>query len=527
MRTTVSSGLNRGTVLILGLIIGAMVLFTLAAATTTTLNLGKEAKHKLDRTRALALADGVTEAAQKEMLELVASFEPVPASGTISAAGAEYPYTTTELSAPLSRTDPDGVRRTVQYFRVSAAVNLGDGYATVDRVVDLSQTPVFQYMIFFSDDLEILPGPSMTLGGRVHANGDIYVGCGNTLTVSTEHFRSTGSIYRERKNDGTTTGGTVSIQVAGEAAYVAMTPDTDSSHPEWTTYALDTWKGTVQDGSHGVTEVAAPSIGSIKAFNEDGSKGYYHKNAGLVVVNGQARDASGNLVALPPGTITERTLYDAREGKVVTITDINLGLLNGSGRFPANGLLYAYRTGASPSQPNGIRLTNGSTLAGGLTVVSEDPVYVRGDFNTVNKKGAAVIADAVNLLSNAWNDTKTAGSLPAASNTTYNLAFVTGNVPTPDGGGPYSGGFENLPRFHENWTNRRATIRGSFINMYESEIAKGQWRYGGDVYTAPIRDWAFDPDLVSPGGLPPFTPNLVHFVRVLWDDRLELPFGEG
>ena len=163
----------------------------------------------------------------------------------------------------------------------------------------------------------------------------------------------------------------------------------------------------------------------------------------------------------------------AREGKTVKVTEVNVALLNASGQFPENGLIYTYRTDAITSQPNGIRLKNGAEVLRPMTVVSEDPVDVQGDFNTVNKKGVAVMSDAVSLLSNAWDDSKRAGGpLPAASNTSYNLAIVTGKVSTPDGGGNYSGGFENLPRFHENWTGKTASIRGSFINIFDSEIAK-------------------------------------------------------
>jgi hypothetical protein len=290
-------------------------------------------------------------------------------------------------------------------------------------------------------------------------------------------------------------------------------------------YALDTWKGTVQDGAHGVREIAAPDIKTIKAFQPDGTKGFYHENADLVIVDGSAYDGSGNPLSLPPGTLTVKNMYDAREGKTIRVSEINIGLLNTSGRFPPNGLIYAYRTDASASQPNGIRLANATEILRPMTVVSEDPVYVKGDFNTVNKKGVAVMADAVNLLSNAWNDTKTAASgLPVASNTSYNLAIVSGMVPTPDGGGSYSGGFENMPRFHENWTGKTARIRGSFINLFMSEIAKKPWEYGGNKYTAPVRDWQYDPALNDPNNLPPFTPNAVYFQRVLWDDRLPPPF---
>ncbi|MEE8142876.1 MAG: hypothetical protein V3T77_07235, partial [Planctomycetota bacterium] len=161
-------------------------------------------------------------------------------------------------------------------------------------------------------------------------------------------------------------------------------------------------------------------------------------------------------------------------------------------------------------------------LTGSLTVVTENPIYIQGDYNTVNKKSAAVISDAVNLLSNAWDNSKAPGSLTNAVDTQYNLAMVTGDVPTDDDGVNYSGGFENLPRFHEYWRNRSATIRGSFIKIFESEYAKGLFYHGGDVYTAPIRDWQYDPDII-----PPFSPQVVSLRKVFWNDNLPLPFGNG
>lgn len=513
-----------GSILVLALVISVLLLLTTVGAINMAVSMGKEAGYELDQTRALAVAEGTTESAQKLILEKVANFESVPSSGTVTVGSQGYAYSVMPIGGSYVQTDPDGVSRTVQHFQISASVNTGDGYSTVDRIIDLSVTPLFQYMIFYQNDLEILPGPSMTLGGRVHANADIYVSCGNTLTVNSDYFRSTGDILRKRKNDGSEGTGTVNIKVQGETNYKVMDDAHDSEFSSWTTYALDTWKGTVQDGAHGVKEIAAPDIKTIKAFNPDGTKGFYHDHADLVIVNGNAFDKSGTPVVLPAGTLTQRTMYDAREGKNVTLSEINVGILNASGKFPANGLIYAYRTDSSTSQPNGIRLTNGSELQRSMTLVSQDPVFVKGDFNTTNKKGTAIIADAVNLLSNAWNDTKTAGTLPMASNTTFNLAVVTGSVPTPNGGGNYSGGFENLPRFHENWSGITAKIRGSFINIYDSEVAKSPWRYGGDVYTAPTRDWQYDTALNNMSNLPPFTPSAVYFQRVLWDDRIPMPF---
>ncbi len=145
-------------------------------------------------------------------------------------------------------------------------------------------------------------------------------------------------------------------------------------------------------------------------------------------------------------------------------------------------------------------------------MVSEGPLYVQGDFNTVDKKGAAVIGDAVNPLSNSWTGSKSQGTLPKASDTTYNMAIVTGNHETSVGS--YNGGFENLPRIHEKWSTKNCNITGSFVNAWQSRYATGEWSYGGDVYAAPKRNWAYDTFFNDVDNLPPFTPRVVTSVDV-------------
>ena len=478
---------QRGSVLALALAFSAVVGALIVATITVAILQNRTTQYAVNKTGAVALAEGITEIAKKQMLEEVANFQPPSASGTFDLGGQTHAWTSTPIGTEIYRTDPDGVTVVVQPYEITASVQEDTGFATITQVVDLTLTPLFQFMIFYDDDLEILPGPSMQLEGRVHANGDIFVGAGNTLTVDTDYFRATGQIQRNRKNDGSVTGGTVNIREMGTSDFTEMSTSMDSDHTDWTQMALDTWNGTVQDGSHGVTEVVPPNLGTIT------QGGYYNQNAELVIIDGQAYDNAGNLLPMPPGVITEVTMYDAREGTDITVTEVDMEALNNSGFFPPNGLVYAYRTDASVDQPNGIRLTNGAELAGPLTVVSENPVFVQGDFNTVNKVGAAVISDAVNLLSNSWDDSKGPGDLPNASETTYNMAMITGNVRTPDGGGQYSGGFENLPRFHENWSGTAAKIRGAFANLFESQFAKSPWAYGGDRYRAPTATGATTP----------------------------------
>ena len=238
-----------------------------------------------------------------------------------------------------------------------------------------------------------------------------------------------------------------------------------------------------------------------------------------------AFDASGEPLSMPPGTLRENTFYNARELTFVKVTDIDLALLNSSDRLPGNGLLYAYRTDSNPSHPSGVRLKNGEELSRSLTVVSENPVYVLGDFNTIGKKAVAIIADAVNLLSSAWDDSKRPGALPAAVNTTYNIALAVGLAGAPEGESAFQARLEDLALFHENWSGRTATLRGSVACLFPSRLARRRARYADDVATAPYYDWAYDPGFNQRSSLPPFTPPVVRYRTVQWDDGVPLPFG--
>jgi hypothetical protein len=92
-----------------------------------------------------------------------------------------------------------------------------------------------------------------------------------------------------------------------------------------------------------------------------------------------------------------------------------------------------YVAGTNMATNPAVRLVNGSRLPSqGLTVASQNPVYVQGDYNTVNKVPAAVMGDAITVLSNNWaangSDTKGSGatSTRPATPTTVNAAFALG-----------------------------------------------------------------------------------------------------
>jgi len=538
----------------------------------------REARFNREIIKATALAEGATEIAHKELLVAAANYRAVPTGGMAIVAEAEIPYAITPVGSQRIEVDPQGVQTIIQPYLISADAT-SNGYTKhVEKIIDLEKTPIFQYVVFYNEDLEILPGPSMHLYGRIHSNHDIYIGCNNTLTLETEYLHAAGRIFRRRKNDITPTRGTVDIKVMGSANYVNMEGlhdfpppsisgfdsdflgyddngdgdyDDPADYENWTTRSLDLWEGTVQTAEHGVKQIESPSVWNIKMFHEapgggdyqydpmtdtytpvapgtgDYQKGYFYSNADLAIIDGQAYDSDGDAITVWPDVdgdgiaddpISEVTFYDGREDQYVTTTQVDMEILGKSGYWPDNGLLYAARTDSSAAQPNGVRLSNAKALAGPLTVVSENPVYTHGDYNVGDgatpKQPASIITDSFNILSNNWDDSKVPGSLPNASETTVNCAFITGSCETTPG--TYNGGFENLPRFHERWTGVPCHIRGSFVNIWDSELGTGQWVYGGDNYTAPGRDWNYDTDFSDINKLPPFTPSVVGTTRVVW-----------
>jgi len=516
---------NRGVALILALLVIVTLLILsgiMLGKAVTEYNLIR--RNKL-LSEAFYLAEGAVEKSAQQLAYKIANYLPTPdtlSEGLDISTDFQVSYGWEALSAEKAITDPYGITNFVRSFKLSGIAThkqYPDISVTINQIISLEKTYTFQHAVFYTDDLEMLPGANMTLSGRIHSNKDIYIavdGSGNTLTVDTNYLYSAGNIYNKRKDSTKDMLGKVKIKIKDTSNYDYMKrpgeiEPLDSERSDWTDESQARWAGTVKSSVHGIPSLETPVVASIQP------DGYYAENAGLKIVNGTAYDSGGNSVTLPPGTITESTIYNQREQKWVTVTNIDMINLNASGFFPANGLLYVTRTDATASQPNGIRIKNGSQLKGPLTVVSNAPVYIQGSYNNNIKKPAAIICDSLNILSNSWDDAHSQDpnlNNKIASFTEVNTAFISGvDTTTP---GNYNGGLENYPRLHENWTGKTLKIRGAFVELWDSQIAQGSWHYGSPYYTAPIRDWNYDTDFNDSSKLPPFTPFAVKTRKVAW-----------
>lgn len=390
--------------------------------------------------------------------------------------------------------------------------------------------PIFQFAIFYDDQLEWHPGPPMTLSGRVHSNGDTYLGSNSGLDIDS-WLTVAGRLYHGRApGSGQSLGsGAVRIRDSHGAFQDMANGDgtwLDHNDGDWLNKSTVRWGGRVQDISHGVTKLSLPletsndPIAIIKPAT-GGNTDSYENKANLKIINGQAfwKSAGGTwsdvtAAMIGDGSLSTSTFYDARELRNVNAVNIDISKLNVSPYWPANGIVYARQTQGAGNLM-GTRLVNGSTLKAGLTVVSDNPLYTAGNYNSVNKKPAALMADAYTILSGSWNDAASSGALVGrvASSTTVNAAFISGNTNT--GGGSYNGGVENFPRFLEKWDLRTLTWKGSMVQLWQSSYATHPWSYGV-YYTAPNRSWSFETDFLDPNKLPPGTPVVNAIVKKGW-----------
>ena len=218
-----------------------------------------------------------------------------------------------------------------------------------------------------------------------------------------------------------------------------------------------------------------------------------------------------------------------------------------------------------------VRLFDGETLsmsagAGklsptkGISVSSENMVYIWGNYNTTGITGvpafgstlnnggytgaqipASIVCDAFSPLSKTWFDALTllypeGSSDPRNQNgepyraadenltsvsqsTSVRAGIIAGTtasvltqIPGKDAAGQRSnGGINNFPRFLELWNLSGVTkswnYTGSLIPLYRSTQTFGQWENGTSVtYMPPRRNWSFDETFLTPQKLPPGTP---------------------
>ncbi len=262
--------------------------------------------------------------------------------------------------------------------------------------------------------------------------------------------------------------------------------------------------------------------------------------------NGLANYAPGAAVGVGPITCSVNTAW-ANPWPPTLKSDMALAAepaaVIGMGRAQSNRPLFFRRA---------LKLVNGSNLVAnviGFTVVSENPVYVQGDWNAnggwVNPDAAtAILADAVTILSNNWKDINSfpnaynagAGSRNRSANSWYRFAILAGKnaiFPLPANQAACcatfgtDGGAHAFLRYLEGSPgNDTINYQGSMATMFYSRQAVGIFKGNdGFVYGIPAnRNYVFDTNFLAPQLLPPLTPmfrdnNAVGFSQQLQPNK--------
>jgi Tfp pilus assembly protein PilX len=297
-------------------------------------------------------------------------------------------------------------------------------------------------------------------------------------------------------------------------------------------------------------------------------------------------DAFGPNTTVDTDTLVPPSPYAQRLGAGERIPLTTIGLAN-----RVTGARHALKLvdgslGNLPTMPPGNATNNctqtaaNPTACGGFTVASENPVYLVGNYNSncpvavaatpnpctpnnasfdlawgggaePNHSAAAVIADAVTMLSNNWTDwgcltlsatcsatiKSSSGSLVNSFNPSfqavpaqtpnriavtsyYRLAVAggktiafTNTAQNPEFAFGMDGGVHNFLRFLEDWggvvaagAQQSLFYKGSLVSLYWSTYATGTFKCCNLVYNPPDRQYVFDPLFALPQNLPPGTP---------------------
>ena len=184
---------------------------------------------------------------------------------------------------------------------------------------------------------------------------------------------------------------------------------------------------------------------------------------------------------------------------------------------------------------HGLKLVNGNLgnlPTPGFSVGSENPVYVQGDYNADAGFGdphaaAAIVADSVTFLSNAWEDYvsfkyPTALFFRTSTTTWYRVAVAAGkNIPWTHPGWSSNlndgmdGGVRYLVRSLERWVSvQTLNYQGSLASLYTSQYGMGIYKCCNTAFTMTTLNYSFDTDLLDPANLPPGTPRLQDIVAM-------------
>jgi hypothetical protein len=423
---------------------------------------------------------------------------------------------------------------------------------TAQEDVLLAMVPLNTWAIFYNGLLEFSDCATMTVNGRVQANGAIYVGTVASLTFNSG-VSCTASLTAPL-NGGLTSGWTPSSASTWNTTFNAT--------PGYSTNVASVTVSLNMTNSHFMIDI--PPAGEAPTSATGVQRLYNQAQLVLLVTNDLSNNPGANPTVMltiqtsingaVPGNDSLPTIltytnasptslstnlpflslnnltYDQREQKTNLFTQIDVGMLAtwaatnaavqnvlpaANGQYPT--ILYvADRRNANANQLPSVRLMDGAQLPAnnniGFTVATMNPLYVWGNYNvqtagsaanasagstnTSATVPAALMSDSLTVLSPDWTDDQgyqtynNSSSAFDATTMTINAAIVTGTVAsTGTSATNFSGGVHNLPRLLENWSGQSLWLNTSILRLWSSEYATNQFRNPYGFTPAPVNPY--------------------------------------
>jgi hypothetical protein len=404
--------------------------------------------------------------------------------------------------------------------------------------------PLFQFGVFYENDLEILNGPPLDFEGWVHSNANIYLDGPATFW---SNITTPDSLFRYRKDQLDQRNG---VQIANNANVLnPLTFDSRSAPGQLFVQQSEIdFGGRVASGASGVRPLRLPLPTGIPAIELVRPRsagdpaaardvklawkadftvrvnlaqfralprpvpdstirvGTPCTGAGAIVsiVRSGARPvpSAADCDAIFDGVVN--AFYDGREDLRPDLVELDVDALRTWVETDpvANRVDVIYVEFTDPlatddrSDYPALRLRNSARLPGvvsptdpgGLTIATDRALYLLGDYNSIEWKPAALFADCLTYQSIAFDDAQHYNyALTGAAPMSVFAAIAAGHSPTPwdyqrtGTNAPYGGGVENFPRFIEDWTGVAITYRGSLVSLFFTAYATGLWGNSDNV----------------------------------------------
>ncbi|MFM9904269.1 MAG: hypothetical protein ACKVQJ_06825 [Pyrinomonadaceae bacterium] len=256
-----------------------------------------------------------------------------------------------------------------------------------------NRIPIFQFGIFYDDDLEFHPGPRFDFGGRVHTNGSLFLMAGTGVYFSSK-VSAANHVFTDVSKNGTAAsnwGDNVFIKNAS-GSYVQLYENMGSvlantvngspitSSPLPTAYTSTSWTSNQNQFQGNLLAYTKPLQLPIKLNSDIGGLGIdlvevvkRGKNVGDVWNDGTGTVSSPNLTAVTAATADDKvTAADRYYNK----TGIRVSIADSKVKLPG----CATTTGSAVTTPCGVRLDgdSGGQTAGGTSHIGYQPLAMTG-----------------------------------------------------------------------------------------------------------------------------------------------------